>query len=75
MTLLRFPADAVVRLTDEEESVFVDMRMSNRYLPHDLGENARQIAAFLNELDAEFARQSLRIIDIPPSREDEDPVE
>jgi hypothetical protein len=75
VTLVRFPADAVVRLTDEEESVFVDMRMSNRFVPHDLGESARQINAFLNELDAEFARQSLSIIDIPPSREDEDPVE
>lgn len=65
--LLRFPADAVVRLTNEEESTFVDMRIAARYGPHDLGANARRIHAFMTELEAEFERQSLQIIDIPPA--------
>lgn len=65
--LLRFPADAVVRLTDEEETTFVDMRIAARYGPHDLGANARRIQAFMAELEAELERQSLQIIDIPPS--------
>lgn len=65
--LLRLPADAVVRLIDEEVSTFVDMRMVSRYGPHDLGSNARRIEAFLKALSAELERQSLQIIDIPPS--------
>lgn len=73
--LVRLPADAVIRLSDEGESTFVDMRMSSRYADRDLGENARRIRRFMNDLDAEFTRQSLEIIDIPPSPEEEAPVE
>lgn len=73
--LLRFPTDAVLRLTDEGESTFVDMRMSTRYGRHDFGDNARRIRSFMADLDAEFARQTLEIIDIPASAEEEDPVE
>lgn len=65
--LLRLPADAVMRLIDEEVSTFVDMRMASRYAPHDLGSNARRIESFLKALSAELERQSLQIIDIPPS--------
>lgn len=65
--ILRFPADAVVRLSDGEETTYVDMRMAARYGPHDLGANARRIRAFLEELEAELERQSLQIIDIPPT--------
>lgn len=73
--ILRLPADAVIRFTDEGESTFVDMRSNTRYGRHDLGENARRIRGFLDELDAEFARQSLSIIDIPASVEEEDAVD
>lgn len=73
--LLRFPADAVLRLTDEGESTFVDMRLNSRYGQHDLGGNARRIRSFMNDLDAEFTRQSLSIIDIPASGEGEDAVQ
>jgi len=73
--LVRFPADAVIRLSDEGESTFVDMRMATRYGEHDLGENARRIRRFMNDLDAEFTRQSLEIIDIPALPEEEDAVE
>lgn len=73
--LVRFPADAVLRLTDEGASTFVDMRLNTRYAKHDLGDNARRIRAFMSDLDAEFARQSLEIIDIPASDEEEDPVD
>lgn len=73
--LLRFPADAVVRLIDEEVSTFVDMRMASRYASHDLGNNARRIESFLAGLAAELERQSLEIIDIPPSDGNEDAVD
>jgi hypothetical protein len=67
--LMRFPADAVLRLIDEDETTFVDIRMAARYGPHDLGANARRITAFMADLAAELERQSLEIIDIPPSSE------
>ncbi len=73
--LLRYPADAVVRLIDEEVATYVDMRMASRYAPHDLGNNARRIEAFLGDLAAELERQSLQIIDIPPSDGSEDAVD
>lgn len=72
--LLRLPSDAVVRLTGEEETVFVDMRAASRYGPHDLGSNARRIDAFMADLVAELERQSLEIIDIPPSDGGVNPV-
>ncbi len=52
---LRFPADVALRLTDEGETTFVDMRSASHYARHDLGENARQIEDFLADLDAAVA--------------------
>jgi hypothetical protein len=49
---LRFPADVVVRLTDEGESTFVDMRSASHFGQHDLGDNADRIRGFLADLDA-----------------------
>ena len=72
---LRLPADVVIRFTDEGDTTFVDMRSNSRYGSHDLGDNARRIRGFLDDLDAEFARQSLSIIDIPASGENEDTFE
>ena len=73
--LVRLPSDVALRLTDEGESIFVDMRLSQRYGRHDMGDGARRIRAFMAALDAEFARQSLEIIDIPASDGDEDSVD
>jgi hypothetical protein len=49
---LRFPADVVVRLTDEGEATFVDMRSASHFAQHDLGDNADRIRRFLADLDA-----------------------
>lgn len=73
--VMRYPVDAVLRLTDEGETTFVDMRMNARYGKHDMGDGARRIRGFMADLDAEFERQSLQIIDIPDSPEEEDPVD
>jgi uncharacterized protein (DUF1499 family) len=54
-TLLAFPVDIAIRLTDEETSTYVDMRSASRYGSHDFGDNAARIAAFLAELDAEVS--------------------
>lgn len=73
--LLRLPADAVVRLSGEDEFTFVDMRVASPYGPHDLGSNAYRITSFLAGLAAEVERQSLEIIDIPPSDGSVNPVD
>jgi hypothetical protein len=51
--VLGMPVDVAVRISDEGESVYVDMRSASRYGPHDLGDNAARIAAFMAQLDAE----------------------
>lgn len=53
--VLGLPADVSVRLTDETDSTYVDMRSASRYGRHDLGENAARITSFLVELDVEVA--------------------
>jgi uncharacterized protein (DUF1499 family) len=52
---LRFPADVSLRLTDEGDMTFVDMRSASHYARHDLGENARLIERFLEDLDGAMA--------------------
>lgn len=73
--VLRLPADAALRLIDEDERTFVDLRAATPYGPHDLGSNAWRINRFMNALAAELERQSLEIIDIPPSDGSENPVD
>ncbi|MCO4318437.1 DUF1499 domain-containing protein [Phyllobacterium sp. 21LDTY02-6] len=51
--LLGFTSDVAIRLSDESETTYVDMRSVSRYGIHDLGENADRIAAFMTALDAE----------------------
>lgn len=46
-----FADDAVVRLEEDDNATFVDMRMVSRYGRHDLGSNARQISSFLGAID------------------------
>ena len=56
--VLDLPVDVAVRITADEDSTLVDMRSASRYGRHDLGDNARRIAAFLAALDAEVAGQA-----------------
>jgi len=49
--ILGFPSDVAVRIADEGESSFVDMRSRSRFGDHDLGDNAARIEAFLAALD------------------------
>lgn len=50
---LAFPVDVVIRLTDEGDTTYVDMRSSSRYALHDFGDNARRIVAFMTALDTQ----------------------
>ena len=50
-TVLGFVDDIVVRVTDEGESTYVDMRSASRFGAYDLGTNARRIVEFMNALD------------------------
>ncbi|WP_375613003.1 MULTISPECIES: DUF1499 domain-containing protein [unclassified Bartonella] len=52
---LGFISDIVIRLTDEGDTTFVDMRSASRYLPRDLGTNAAFIIDFMDALDTEIA--------------------
>lgn len=61
---LGFISDIVIRLTDEGDTTFVDMRSASRYLPRDLGTNAAFIIDFMDALDTEIAS-------LPLSQDDE----
>lgn len=55
-----FASDVSIRLSEEAETTFVDMRSVSRFGPHDLGTNARIIDGFLGALDAELVGISVR---------------
>lgn len=50
--LFSLPSDIAIRLTDEGDTTYVDMRSASRYGDRDFGVNAARIAAFLESLDA-----------------------
>ncbi|OLL54017.1 DUF1499 domain-containing protein [Bartonella henselae] len=52
---LGFISDIVIRLTNEGDTTFVDMRSASRYLSRDLGSNAAFIINFMDALDTEIA--------------------
>lgn len=45
----------MIRLTNEGDTTFVDMRSASRYLSRDLGSNAAFIINFMDALDTEIA--------------------
>ncbi|HWK14988.1 MAG TPA: DUF1499 domain-containing protein [Rhizobiaceae bacterium] len=49
--LLGLLSDVAIRVTDEGETSYVDMRSVSRYGARDLGDNARKISGFLADLD------------------------
>lgn len=51
---LGFFSDIIIRLTDEGDTTFVDMRASSRYLTRDLGIDANFIMTFMEVLDIEM---------------------
>ncbi|PRD45983.1 DUF1499 domain-containing protein [Phyllobacterium phragmitis] len=53
--LLGFTSDIAIRLTDEGETTYVDMRSVSRYAKRDLGMNARHIADFMMRLDQQVS--------------------
>ncbi|MGX9571798.1 DUF1499 domain-containing protein [Mesorhizobium sp. f-mel] len=55
--ILSLPADVAIRVTDDGDTVIVDMRSASRYGRYDLGDNAARIVDFLAELDREVAGQ------------------
>jgi hypothetical protein len=55
--ILSLPADVAIRVTDDGDTVIVDMRSASRYGRYDLGDNAARIVDFLAELDQEVAGQ------------------
>jgi len=48
---IRLFHDVAIRLRDEEDTTFVDMRAAARHLPRDFGLSAYYITSFMNDLD------------------------
>ncbi|MBX3596997.1 MAG: DUF1499 domain-containing protein [Rhizobiaceae bacterium] len=53
--VLALPSDVVVRMVEEGDSTFVDMRAAFRYGDRDFGINAELVSSFLKDLDAQVA--------------------
>lgn len=69
-TFLAFPVDVSIRITDEGDTSYVDMRSASRYGRHDLGDNAARIDEFLTALDAAVAGAAgLPATEEPPGSE------
>lgn len=49
--LLGFPSDVAIRIEERNDATFVDMRSASRYGRHDMGDNARRIDRFFEDLD------------------------
>lgn len=49
--ILALPSDIAVRMSDEGDTTFVDVRSKWRHFDHDLGTNARAIEHYLDTLD------------------------
>ncbi len=56
LPVLALPYDMAVRITDEGNAIYVDMRSASRYGSRDLGMNATRITDFLTELDTQRQR-------------------
>lgn len=53
--VLKLPVSVALRILADEDASYVDMRSAWRYGPHDFGDNAARIEAFLADLDVEVA--------------------
>lgn len=53
-----FPSDVAIRISNEGDTSYVDMRSASRFGLHDLGDNAGRIVDFLEDLDTEVALQA-----------------
>ncbi|WP_336276330.1 DUF1499 domain-containing protein [Bartonella sp. CB178] len=52
---LGFISDIMIRLKNEGDTIFVDMRSASRYTPKDFGANAAFIIDFMDALDTEIS--------------------
>lgn len=56
--VLGFVSDVAIRITDEGDTTFVDVRSSARYGRHDLGDDATKIERFFAAFDEDLALRS-----------------
>ncbi|PZO76025.1 MAG: DUF1499 domain-containing protein [Mesorhizobium amorphae] len=63
--ILGYPSDVAVRITDEGETSFVDMRSRSRFGSHDAGSNAERIETFLAELDTRVSQVTVAPVAAP----------
>lgn len=55
-------SDVAVRIVDEGETSYVDVRSVSRYGSHDLGDNAAKVARFFDGVEAEILARNAPII-------------
>lgn len=61
-----FVSDMAIRLTDEDETVYVDARSVSRYGTHDLGDNAAKINRFFASFEEEIELRNA-LYQVPPA--------
>lgn len=57
-----FPSDVAIRIVDEGETSYIDVRSVSRYGMHDLGDNAAKIARFFDGMEAEIMARNAPVI-------------
>lgn len=57
-----FVSDVAIRIVDEGETSYVDVRSVSRYGSHDLGDNAAKVARFYDGVEAEILVRNAPII-------------
>lgn len=55
-------SDVAIRIVDEGETSYLDMRSASRYGLHDLGDNAAKIARFFDGVEAEMLARNAPVI-------------
>ena len=59
-----FVSDVAVRLIDEGDAIYVDLRSTARYGRHDLGDNAVKIGRFFAALEEEIAERNALFLSV-----------
>lgn len=59
-----FVSDVAIRIVDEGDTSYVDVRSVSRYGTHDLGDNAAKIARFFDGIDREILATNAPVIQI-----------
>ncbi len=60
--ILGLVSDVAIRIVDEGETSYIDIRSVSRYGPHDLGDNAAKVRRFFQEIETEIMARNAPVI-------------